>query len=337
MNNTILENTSIKEAISLIEINSPNGTLFVINHDFKLLGSITDGDIRRGIINGCKLSSSIAKIYSRETLFFVFGSKNLNALKKARNKGVRMIPLVDDNNKLLKIIDLTSLKSFLPVDVVIMAGGKGKRLLPFTLDTPKPMLKINGVPLIQKTLETFLQFGISNYWISINYLGNQIIDHFDKLKISANINYIKENKPMGTIGALSSSVDFLNDHIIVTNGDVITDLNFEEFYLDFLENDADVSFVVVPYSVTIPYGVVEVNDNNELIEIREKPSYTYYSNSGIYIFKRNLFKHIPKNIFYDATTFLVELQKNNYKIITYPFSGKWIDIGSIEDFKKVNS
>src|SRR5690606_34709957 len=182
-----------------------------------------------------------------------------------------------------------------------------------------------------------VHFGINDFWITLKYLGNQIESYFgDGTERNINIKYVWEDKPLGTIGALSKINNFEHDYILLTNSDLLTNLDYEHFFLDFLEKDADMSIVTIPYSVDIPYGVLETS-NGHVLNLREKPTYTYYSNGGIYLLKKSALKHIPKEVFFNATDLMHTLIENKLRVISYPLSGYWLDIGKPEDYKKAQN
>ena len=189
---------------------------------------------------------------------------------------------------------------------------------------------------MEHNIDRLISYGIKNFWLSVNYLKNQIIHHFKDGKQGAEFNYLEEDQPLGTIGALSMIPDFKNDHVLVTNSDLLTNLDYEDFYLDFLDQDADISMVTIPYEIVIPYGVVK-NQNNTVLGIDEKPTYTYYSNAGIYLMKKEVLQSIPKNQFFNATDLVDQQLKKNKKVISYPFSGYWLDIGKHEDYQRAQN
>ena len=215
-----------------------------------------------------------------------------------------------------------------------MAGGRGKRLLPLTEKTPKPMLKVGDKPIIEHNIDYLICFGIKNFWISINYLGEQITDYFGigKLK-NVNINYVNENKPLGTIGAVSEIVNFTKKYILVTNSDLLTNINYEDFFVEFLRSDADICVATIPYSINIPYAVLEMDDT-KILDFNEKPTYEYYINSGIYLIKKEVIELIPRGVFYNATDLIAKSIEKGLKIHSYVTRNYWLDIGKTEDYQK---
>ena len=188
---------------------------------------------------------------------------------------------------------------------------------------------------MEHNVDRLVKFGIQNFWFSVYYLGEKIEDFFGSGKHrNIAINYVWENKPLGTIGAISKIDDFKNEDILVTNSDILTNLDYEQFYLDFIESNAEISIVSIPYNVNIPYAVIERDVNGQVINLREKPTYTYYSNGGIYLIKKSVLELIPKDLFFNATDLVEKLISLNKKARTYSFQGYWLDIGKHDDYKK---
>ncbi|WP_400080444.1 sugar phosphate nucleotidyltransferase [Winogradskyella sp. R77965] len=220
------------------------------------------------------------------------------------------------------------------IDVVIMAGGKGERLMPLTERTPKPLLKIGKKPIIEYNTDLLASYGIKHIHITVNYLGDQIISYFkDNNGHQIEFNFIKEDKALGTIGALKLKENFKKDYILVMNADLLTNVNFNTVFNDFLSKEGDALIATIPYKVNIPHGVIETKAGY-VTDLKEKPSYTYYSNAGIYIFKKEFLDLIPENTFFNATDLIEILLAEGKKIINYPILNYWLDIGKHEDFEK---
>jgi NDP-sugar pyrophosphorylase family protein len=215
-----------------------------------------------------------------------------------------------------------------------MAGGRGERLKPLTDTLPKPLLKVGDSPIIEHNINRLINYGIEDIWISIKYLGESIKDYFGNGKAkSININYIEEDKALGTIGALSLLDNLLQDHVLIMNSDLLTNINFEEFFLFYLEHDADIAVACIPYQVNVPYAVMET-EGNFVKKLREKPTYTHFSNAGIYIIKKNIIDLIPNNSFYNATDLMEQVINSGGKVAAYPLIGYWLDIGRHDDYIK---
>lgn len=337
-NSCIDSSNTIKDALEKLNLVPTGSTLFVIDKTSqKVLGTLTDGDIRRGLLKNLLIDNSVTKVMRTSFKFLLKSNDYSLQIKQFKESMIKTVPLLDIDGKLLKIYDLTKTKSILPIDVVIMAGGRGTRLKPLTDNTPKPLLIIGSKPIIEHNIDRLLNNGIDKIYISVNYLGDQIKKYFkngEDKKVS--ISYTDEDKPLGTIGAVSKIADFEHEVVLVMNSDLLTNIDFADFYSEFINNDADIAVATIPYNVNIPYAVVEV-ENNLVRKIKEKPSYTYYSNAGIYLIKRKLIRDIPFNSFHNATDFLENSISNSKKVISFPILGYWLDIGMPDDYLKAQN
>ena len=335
MNSHIISTSAtIKEAlIELNKLGSEVLTLFAQNLSNEIVGSITDGDIRRHLAQDGELEDEVQLVMNKSFEYLELSSNSLGRLNELRARNIRLVPVLDKENRLNQILDLNFQRALLPLDVVLMAGGVGKRLRPLTIDTPKPLLPLDGKAIIQHNLERLKLYGVSSAHITINYLGQKIEDYFQRNPIpNFELDYVREDSPLGTMGSLSLVDNFRFEHILVMNSDLLTDLNYEDMYSLLHNEDADMVIATYPYEMTIPYGVVETS-GNKITNIKEKPSYIYYSNAGIYILDMRCLDFIPHNTYFDATDLIKVLLQNNKKIINFPISGYWLDIGSHESYK----
>tara|TARA_B110000503_G_scaffold115300_1_gene173559 strand:+ start:4057 stop:5097 length:1041 start_codon:yes stop_codon:yes gene_type:complete len=326
----IISGSSIEKALFILNKLSQDAIIFVVEKDNKLIGALTDGDVRRGLLKGFNIKDNVDDIIEKKPKYLFLDETNIQKIIDLRENGFRIIPIVNEDLIVINIINFRILKSYLPIDAVIMAGGKGKRLKPLTNDVPKPLLKVGEKSIIDHGLDRLSLFGVENFWVSINYLGEQIEEH---LASNPRIKFVKENKPLGTIGAVSKIKDFNKDYILVTNSDLLTNVNYEDFFVEFIKKDADFAALTIPYQVDIPYAVLETL-NGEIKSFKEKPKYTYYSNGGVYLMKRKILDFIPENKFFNTTDLMEKLIQNNSKIISFPFTGYWLDVGKHEDFEK---
>ena len=330
----ILFDSNIKKALNMLNKLSEDAVLFLVNYENKLVGSITDGDIRRGLLSGFNLQSLIKEVCQKNPKYIIKGQNNLKKIIEYRKNNFRIIPVVDSNKKVINVINFRKIKSYLPLDAIIMAGGRGKRLKPLTDNTPKPLLQIGGKAIMEYNLDRLALYGVHDFWITLNYLGEHIENHFgDGNKKSIKIKYVWEKKSLGTIGGVSLIDNFQHDNVLITNSDLLTNINYEQFFLEFISKKADLAVLSIPYQVNIPYAVLQT-DNGDIKSLNEKPNYTYYSNGGVYLVKKEVLKYIPKNKFFNATDLVEELIKQQLKVISIPFSGYWLDIGKHKDFKK---
>lgn len=331
----IYKEQSVRDALIKLDVIAPSSILFVVDEDKKLLGSLTDGDLRRGFIKGLGFEHEILEFVQPNPVFIKENEYDINQLEKYREDLLKIIPIVDDNKSIIDVLDFSISKTLLPADAIIMAGGEGKRLRPLTETTPKPLLKVGDKPIIEYNIDRLKNVGIKNIHLSINYLGDQIIDYFgDGSNRSLNIRYVKEDKPLGTIGSILLVDKFIHDDIIVMNSDLLTNIDFTDFYKSFKDSNADMAVAATSYHVDVPYGVLEMGEGTAVKSLKEKPRYTYYSNAGIYLLKKNLLSMIPNDEFYNITDLMERVLEMNLKLITYPINGYWLDIGKHEDFKK---
>jgi dTDP-glucose pyrophosphorylase len=333
----IPEGTTIKTALGLLDELAQDALLFIVDSENRLIGSITDGDIRRGLMKGIFIEESVLTVANLKPKFLIQHSAEfLTQLIKFRENNFKIVPIVSDDKKLIDCINFRLKKTILPIECVIMAGGKGERLLPLTESIPKPLLKVGNKPIIEYNINAFKNHGISNCWISINYLGEQLeIYSKEKQTESFEIKIIREDYPMGTIGSIKLIQKFEKEIIMVCNSDLLNNVNLEAFYLDFINSDTDLSVVTIPYTLNIPYAVLELQ-NEYVTNLKEKPSFTYYSNGGIYLFKKRLLDLIPENCPFSATDFMEKIIEQKLKIKSFPHHGYWLDIGKHEDYKRAN-
>jgi len=330
----ILLGTSIKNALIQLDKLAEDAILFVVDESDQLRGSLTDGDIRRGLIKGVTIDKPIDLIIQVNPRYLKKKEYSIEEVIEFREKLFQIIPIVDDFNRIVNVINFRKIRSYLPIDAVLMAGGRGLRLKPLTDTKPKPLLKIGQKPIIEHNLDRLTLFGIDDFWISINYLGEQIENYFgDGSDRDVKINYVSEDRPLGTIGSVSKINNFQHDNILITNSDLLTNLDYEEFFLEFIKQDADLGVVTIPYNVNIPYAILEIN-LGMVMKLKEKPTYTYYANGGIYLVKRSVLDLIPKDQHFNATDLMEKLIENNGKVFSYPLLNYWLDIGTPEDFEK---
>lgn len=330
----VYRNTTIKEALAKLNELAGDSILFVVDEQGRLIGSLTDGDIRRGFLNGLLLESNVSQFIQENPKFLRKGSYTIQEVIDFRNRDFKIIPIVDQENRIQNVLNFRFHKSYLPIDVIVMAGGRGERLKPLTDNTPKPLLLVGNKPIIEHNIDQLISYGIDDLWISVRYLGEQIEDYLrDGSSKGANIKYIWEDLPLGTIGAVTKAENLAHDDVLIINSDLLTNINYEDFYLDFKTKDVMLSVITIPYYVEVPYAVLETEDE-QIVSFKEKPTYTYYSNGGIYLMKKECLKLIPEETFFNTTDLMQLLISKGEKISTYPMRGYWLDIGKHEDYRK---
>jgi len=307
--------------------------LFIVDDNNRVLGTLTDGDVRRYLADANPIDVSVGEICFKDFRFEVDTHKYID-LSKYKSSVVKVVPILNDKGELIDVIELKKQKAQLPLECVIMAGGRGKRLSPLTDTVPKPMLPLGEKPIIEHNIDRLISFGIKKIYISLKYLGEQIQDYFGNGTTKGiEIEYIWEDEPLGTAGALSLVDHFKSKHLLLMNSDLFTDVDFEDLYLDLLSEKSDMVVATTEYKVDVPFAVFETN-GRQVKSFREKPSYVYHSNAGIYLFKTELVKKIPKNQFYNITDLMEELVNEGGKLTYNPILGYWIDIGNPTDYNR---
>lgn len=330
-------NSTIKEALQIIDNGSMQIALVVDNSD-KLIGTLTDGDIRRGLLKGLNLNSFIESIIFKTPTIAKISNTKEEILKLALSKKLHQIPIVDDSGKILGIQEIEEL--IRPKEktnkVILMVGGLGTRLRPLTDNTPKPMLKVGNKPILQTIVEKFAEYGYTNIVMCVNYKSNVIQDYFgDGKEFGVNIEYILEEHRMGTAGALSLLNEKPKEPFFVMNGDLLTNVNFEHLHNYHLSNNSMATMCVREYDFQVPYGVVNIK-NSKILSIEEKPVQKFFVSAGIYMLSTNVLEYIPKNEFYDMPTLFEKIINENKNAISFPLREYWLDIGRIEEYKKAN-
>ncbi len=330
----ISETSSIRDALKAIDgTRHKSQTLFVIDEEAKMVGTLTDGDIRRGLIEGYELDAKVKDIMHRSFKYVLEGVDNASILRDYRAKQLFFIPLLDSKRHIVDILNLFDYQNHLPVDAVLMAGGKGERLRPLTEKTPKPLLKVGDKAIIDHNIDRLIDYGVKHISVTVNYLGEQLEAHFASPRGEVHVNTVREPKYLGTIGSIKFVENFYNDTLLVMNSDLFTNINYEDFYLHFKEHDAEMSVAAVPYTVSIPYGIFDLEGRN-IQGLIEKPTYNYYANAGIYLIKRSALNEIPNDTFFNATDLIEKLIGEGKKVIRFPLNGTWIDIGNPQDYAK---
>jgi len=334
----LAQNSTVEEALQIIDSGAMQIAL-VVNTKNKLIGTITDGDIRRGILSGLTLSDSVDSIiYRTPTVCSVNDSKE-DILKIAVEKKIYQIPIVDLNGVLVGIDEVDELlkPTTYSNKVILMVGGLGTRLRPLTDNKPKPLLEVGNKPILETIIASFSKYGFKEIILSVNYKSDMIENYFgDGSRFDVKITYVHEKKRMGTAGALSLIKDDLNEPFFVMNGDLLTNINFEHMLNYHLANDASATMGVREYDFQVPYGVVNVKDY-QITSIEEKPTHNFFVSAGIYMINSEVLNNIPTDTFYDMPTLFEKMIANNKKVLSFPIREYWLDIGRVSDYEQANN
>ncbi len=326
--------TLIKALDRLNTLPGGSMTLFAVDESGKLTGSLTDGDIRRGLLAGLGLDAPVARAARHD--FKALRPDNAHAvatLRQWRESGITLVPRLDNEGKIQEIIDLHATRTRLPVGAILMAGGKGERLRPLTLNTPKPLLEIEGKAIIDYNIEALASVGVNDITVTTRYLADQIADHFANPVAGVHVKCVKEENPLGTIGAATLVSLPADGSTIVMNSDLLTTISFEELYLKHAGSRADITIAVVPYLVAVPFAILTL-DGERVTGLAEKPSYSYYANAGIYMFRNSVLRTLQPDTRTDATDLIERVIAAGGNVAYYPIKGTWIDVGSPTDFRQ---
>ena len=332
----IKKDKKIKDAIKSLEL-AELQVLLVVDKKNKFLGTLTDGDIRRGLIKGLDLDTEILEVMNSQAILIPPGTNPETAKQLMITNSILQLPIVDKNKN---IKGLFSLSDFLKINkrnnpFIIMAGGKGLRLRPITKKIPKPMIKINGKPIIQTIIEKAKKQGFYKFIIITNYLSKIIEDYFrNSSKFGVEISILKEKKFMGTVGGVSLAKKFIEEDFVLTNGDIVSDIRYDEV-LDYHQNlNSDVTISVNNYTQKISFGVVKTN-GSKVEKILEKPTERKYINAGVYVFNKKTLKYLKQNKYMDVTNFINFLLSKKLKVNAFALHEDWNDIGLKENLKKL--
>lgn len=330
----VTPSSSILEALKVMDLGAAKIVL-VIDKDSKLVGTLTDGDIRRGLIEGTRLTSSVDKVMKKD---FIFTTQRSEAMITAKEHCISRIPVLDSKGcvvELLAVNDVEIDKNYSNA-VVIMAGGMGKRLWPYTKSCPKPMLMVDGKPILEILIRQCRENGFYNIYLSVNYLKEIIIDYFgDGSDWGVNINYLVEDKPLGTAGSLKMLPKTLDKPFLVMNGDVLTKIELQHVLAFHQEHGADATICVRDHEISVPFGVVETNGIN-LSRFLEKPVYKYLVNAGVYALNPSVLDIIKEDEFTDMPNLLINVKSSKYSVCVCPIHEYWIDVGLPETMKEAN-
>jgi len=307
----------------------------VVDENRRLLGTVTDGDVRRVLLAGKSLACPVSEFMNCKPTTAPLEADPATLMGLMQAKTLRQIPIVDADGRVMGLETMMSLmaRAELENPVVLMAGGRGERLRPLTDTCPKPLLRVGGKPILERILETFLAQGFRNFYISVNYKAEMVESHFgDGSKFGACITYLREDKPLGTAGALALLPQF-ELPFLVMNGDLLTNVNFAHLLEFHAEQEAVGTMCVRDYTTQIPFGVVRA-EGHRLLCIDEKPSRTVFVNAGIYALSPQVPQLLPPGEAYDMPRLFEAIVASNQKAAVFPVRDAWLDIGRMDDFER---
>jgi dTDP-glucose pyrophosphorylase len=334
---SLAKDDNIKEAMQKLDDSGLRIT-FVIDANDCLIGTVTDGDIRRGLLSGLGFEAPVSRVMKSNPICVLGDATKETIHDILRKASVLAVPVVDDNKKIigLETIDSVDDGSHTDAAVVLMAGGFGKRLYPLTDNLPKPMLPLGEKPILEHIIEDFKSQGFKNFYITTHYKAEVIREYFNKNHLGVNIEYIIEDKPLGTAGSLFFLKEKIHSDFFVMNADLLVKTNFKNL-LSFHQKHSEIATMCVKqHSYQVPFGVVSL-ENMGVVEIIEKPLYSHFISSGIYCFNKNIFEFCDQKKHIDMPTLLQNVIASHRKICAFPIHEYWVDVGCMDDYQKVNS
>ena len=333
----------VVEAMQKIDDNA-KGVLFVTEEEGQLVGSLTDGDIRRWLIKTNNLTATVSEIMNTSPRY-IFEGEREKASAYMRGLRIKVLPVLDVHNRIVEIIFDTDAQSntikrqansLKEIPVIIMAGGKGTRLYPYTKILPKPLIPIGDVPILERIINRFFQYGIEDYYLTINYKKGMIKSYFSELQPQYKIFYIEEEKPLGTAGSIRLIQKKFKMPIIVTNCDILIDADYENIVKYHKESGNDLTVISALKNMIVPYGVLHVKEQGIIASVEEKPKMTYLINTGMYVLSPEVIEENPNNTFFHMTDLLNVLMKKGKKVGMYPVSeDSFLDMGELEEMRKM--
>tara|TARA_B100000900_G_scaffold365186_1_gene340283 strand:+ start:3315 stop:4367 length:1053 start_codon:yes stop_codon:yes gene_type:complete len=333
---------SVRSAMNKLE-KTAEKCLIVVDEKGRLLGTLTDGDIRRSILKGSKFSEDISNLYNPKPFTLIEDSFTKDeATQTLINSKLDLIPIIKKNKSVKDYVTLSSLrghqnhqKQLNDTPVVIMAGGQGTRMAPFTKVLPKPLIPIQDKPIIEHIIKRFTDVSCSEFYLTINYKGKILKAYFEELNPNYTVNFIKETQPLGTAGSLKFLTDKIKIPFFVTNCDIIIKTDLKEVYNFHKKGGYDITLIASAKEYTIPYGTCNLEKNGDLLNIQEKPKFDFLINAGLYILNPDVLENIPKDKFYNITDLIENVIKKKKRVGVYPIDDEfWIDIGQWEEYQK---
>lgn len=332
--NIINSNATLLDALRAInDLSGQLMTLIVTDADSRMVGTLTDGDIRRALLSGIGLDAPVASAMRRD--FHSLDADNIDvaALASYRRKGIRMIPVLDADGRVARVLDTSRQSTLLPVRAIVMAGGRGERLRPMTLTTPKPLLKVGDKAIIDYNIAMLAAAGITDITVTTHYLAEQIEEHFAGEVCGVKVRCVREVSPLGTIGAVSLADIPEIGTTLVMNSDLLTSLSLEEMWLHHRATGAMLTVAAIPYTISVPYAILDT-DGCMVKSFVEKPSYTHHANAGIYMIDNALLRQVRSDVRTDATDLIDSALAQGMPVSFFPINGTWIDIGAPNDYAR---
>lgn len=332
---------TIVEAMEKIDTNA-KGILFITSEDNKLIGAVTDGDIRRWLIKTANLTSKVEELMNRNPKFLYVADK-AKALSYMREKKIHALPILDNKSRVVDIaldddertISVNS-KALENVPIIIMAGGKGTRLYPYTKILPKPLIPIGDIPILERIINRFYDYGASKYYMTVNYKKGMIKYHFAELAPEYSIEYIEEDKPLGTAGSIKLINEKFHTPVVVTNCDILIEADYEDIYNYHKNSGNAMTIVSALKNIEVPYGVLNTAENGVITAFEEKPKISYFVNTGMYIVNGDMLDKIPENTFFHMTHLAEKLMSEGLQVGMYPISEEsFLDMGEFEEMRRM--
>lgn len=338
-----LNTLNIVEAMERIDANA-HGILFIVNEKDKLQGTVTDGDVRRWIIKSGKLDVKVSEIMNKDPKI-IYRKEINNAQAYMKKVQVKALPVLDSRGKVVDIVLDTGdtaevskrdTETLSRVPVVVMAGGKGTRLYPYTKILPKPLIPIGDIPIMERIIDKFLDYGVSNFYATVNYKKSMIKSYFADLAADYSIQYVEEDKPLGTAGSLRLIEDAFDQPFIVTNCDILIHADYADVYKYHKESGNDLTIVSALKNIVVPYGVIHSKENGTVSSMEEKPKLSYFVNTGMYVLNPELLEKIPEDTFFHMTDLTDLLLQENRQVGMYPISeDSFLDMGEFEEMRRM--
>ncbi|MCX4270178.1 MAG: nucleotidyltransferase family protein [Lachnospiraceae bacterium] len=340
---TISEKETAAEALQQLDINA-KGILFCVDEKNHLLGTVTDGDIRRWLIKTGKLEGRLQEIMNQNPKV-IYRKELASAQEEMRRFSITALPVVDARNHIVDVIFRTGeekqqedshTRGLEEITVVIMAGGKGTRLYPYTKVLPKPLIPIGDIPIMERIVERFCDYGVKQFYVTLNYRKSMIKSYFAEVSRGYQMNYVEEDKPLGTAGSLHLIQEKFDKPIIVTNCDILIHADYKDIYQYHQQSGNELTIVTALKNIVVPYGVINSKENGVIISMDEKPKLSYFVNTGMYVLNPNLLDEIPADSFFHMTDLANQLLAQGRQIGMYPISeDSFLDMGEFEEMHRM--